>query len=226
MVFTAAQLAELMPDASQLESDEPQMESSLHATQLMLLVACLEWLWRDRTDYFIGANLSVYYSLTQLKQREFCGPDLFLVKHTVKRHRRSWVVWEEDGKYPDLIIELLSNSTAKMDRTLKKALYQDYFRTWEYFWFSPETMEFMGFQLIEGQYLEITPTAEGWRWSAVLELFLGVFENQLRFFSAEGRLIPTPAEAAMLAEQERDQAQRRAELFAQRLRDLGMETDL
>ncbi len=34
-----------------------------------------------------------------------------------------------DGKYPDLIIELLSESTATTDRNLKKSLYQDRFRT-------------------------------------------------------------------------------------------------
>ncbi len=62
MSLTAQQLADLMPDATQLESDEPEMESSLHYAQLALLVACLEWLWRDslrdsfasRTDFFIG----------------------------------------------------------------------------------------------------------------------------------------------------------------------------
>jgi hypothetical protein len=31
-----------MPDATQLESDEPEMEGSLHYAQLALLVACLE----------------------------------------------------------------------------------------------------------------------------------------------------------------------------------------
>ena len=60
MIMTARELAELMPDASQLESDEPEMESSLHYAQLMLLVACLEWLWRDRNDFFIGANLTIF----------------------------------------------------------------------------------------------------------------------------------------------------------------------
>ncbi len=33
MVFTAQEMARLMPDASQLESDEPEMESSLHYIQ-------------------------------------------------------------------------------------------------------------------------------------------------------------------------------------------------
>jgi hypothetical protein len=31
MVLTAAELADLMPDATQLESNEPEMESSLQA---------------------------------------------------------------------------------------------------------------------------------------------------------------------------------------------------
>src|SRR4028119_2084770 len=129
MVLTAAQFADLMPDATQLHSDEPEMESSLHYAQLALLVSCLEWLWRDRSDFFIGANLTIYFSRQQLKNRDFRGPDFFLVKHTEKRPRRSWVVWEEDGKYPDLIIELLSDSTATVDREFKKNLYQNEFRT-------------------------------------------------------------------------------------------------
>ena len=36
MALTAQQIADLMPDTSQLESDEPEMESSLHYLQLAL----------------------------------------------------------------------------------------------------------------------------------------------------------------------------------------------
>ena len=32
-------------------------------------------------DYFIGANLTVYFSLQQLKNRDFRGPDFFLVRN-------------------------------------------------------------------------------------------------------------------------------------------------
>lgn len=49
--------------------------------------------------------------------------------------RKSWVVWEEDDKYPNVIIELLSESTEQVDRRLKKQIYQDTFHTPEYFWF-------------------------------------------------------------------------------------------
>ncbi|GCL43714.1 Uma2 family endonuclease [Dolichospermum planctonicum] len=202
MFVTAQQLEQQMPDATRLLSDEPEMESSLHYMQLLILVTSLEWLWRDQNDFFIGANLTIYFSRQQLKNREFRGPDFFLVKNTEKVPRTSWVVWEEDGRYPDLIIELLSNSTAKIDRNLKKALYETRFRTPEYFWFSPETLEFTGLRLVGNQYEEIVPNEQGLLWSEVLDLYLGVANGQLRYFTATGELVPTPEETATKIQKE------------------------
>jgi len=226
MVLTARELEAIMPDATQLESEEPEMESSEHYMQLMLLVSCLEWLWRDRNDYFIGANLTIYYSRQQLKTRDFRGPDFFLVKQTQKRPRKSWVVWEENGKYPNLIIELLSDSTARVDRKLKKDLYQDNFRTPEYFWFDPETLEFQGFRLDNNKYQEIQPNNQGWRWSEELELYLGVDGGKLRYFTPNGQLVPTPQEAAIQEQLQAQQAQlqaQQAQLQAQQERELAQQ---
>lgn len=217
--LTARQLADLMPDATQLDSDEPEMESSLHYAQLALLVACLERLWQGQKDFFIGANLTIYFSREQLKNRDFRGPDFFLMKQTEKRPRRSWVVWEEGGKYPDIIIELLSPDTARVDRTLKKALYQDRFRTPEYFWFSPDTLEFNGYRLVGQRYVDITPNANGWLWSEVLNLFLGVQDGVLRYFQPSGEIVPTPEEAA-------SQAEAKATQLAEQLRALGIEPEV
>ncbi|TAG91143.1 MAG: Uma2 family endonuclease [Oscillatoriales cyanobacterium] len=211
MVFTALELAAIMPDASKIESDEPEMESSLHYLQLSLLVACLEWLWRDRNNFFIGANLTVYYSEQQLRNRDFRGPDFFLVRNTEKRPRRSWVVWQEDGKYPDVIIELLSESTAKVDRNAKKILYQNRFRTPEYFWFDPEDFELAGFRLIGQEYQAIVANESGRLWSQILELYLGIYEGKLRYFSQDGELVPTPEEAALQAQEQAEQAQEQAQ---------------
>ncbi|NJL40102.1 MAG: Uma2 family endonuclease [Leptolyngbyaceae cyanobacterium SM1_4_3] len=232
MALTAPELADLMPDATQLESVEPEMESSLHYAQLALLVACLEWLWRDRNDFFIGANLTIYFSRQQLKTQDFRGPDFFLVKKTQKRPRRSWVVWEEDGKYPDLIIELLSDSTAGNDRNLKKEIYQDRFRTPEYFYFSPDTLELAGYRLIGQRYQAIAPNSAGFLWSESLNLYLGVHQGQLRYFDPEGQLVLTPEEdalrseqQALQAQQQALQAQQRAEQLAEQLRSLGIEPE-
>lgn len=185
---------------SDLYSDEPPLETTLHLQQMMLLLNCLHWFWKDRNDYFAAGNLTVYYSPRQRKDEDFRGPDFFVVLNTQPHSRKSWMVWEEAGKYPNVIVELLSDSTAEVDRKLKKHLYAETFRTPEYFWFDPESNEFKGFALLRGQYQPIEATAQGWLWSEQLQLYLGVHETQLRFFEHSGELVPTPDEAALVAQ--------------------------
>ncbi|MFS0517311.1 hypothetical protein ACEYW6_21710 [Nostoc sp. UIC 10607] len=80
MLVTAQQLEQQMPDATRLLSDEPEMESSLHHIQLLLLVTFLELLWHDFNDFFIGANLTIDFSRQQLQNRDFRSPDFFWSK--------------------------------------------------------------------------------------------------------------------------------------------------
>ena len=207
---------EIVFPPSDLYSDEPPLESSLHLEQLLLLLACLKWQWRDRDDYFAGGNLTVYYSPRQLKSEDFRGPDFFVALGTKNHPRKSWVVWEEDGKYPNIIIELLSDSTATTDRNLKKAIYQDTFRTPDYFWFSPDTQEFKGFHLVDGTYEALEPNEQGWLWSEQLQLFLGIHDQQLRFFTPEEDLVPTPEESAQVAVQQAEVATQKAEVATQK----------
>ena len=134
-----------------------------------------------------------------------------LVLNTEDKPRKSWVLWEENGKYPNIIVELLSNSTAQTDRGLKKQIYQDTFRTPEYFWFDPESLEFQGFELLRGTYHQLQPNEQGWLWSEQLELYLGIHEKKLRFFTGEGQLVPTPEEAAIDEQKRANQEQQRAE---------------
>jgi Uma2 family endonuclease len=191
---------------SDLLSDEPPLETDLHRLQMTLLIQCLEWLWRDRNDFYASGNLTIYYSPRQRKSEQFRGPDFFVVLGTERKSRTSWVVWEEDGKYPNVIVEILSPKTADTDRGLKKQIYQDIFRTPDYFWFDPNSLEFKGFQLVSGQYQELQPNLQGWLWSKQLGLYLGIHESKLRLFTGEGQLIPTPEEAAQQAEQRVQQA--------------------
>ncbi|NCS23021.1 MAG: Uma2 family endonuclease [Microcystis aeruginosa BS13-02] len=207
-------------------SEEPPLESYTHLQQILILLQCLEWLWQDRNDYFAAANLSIYYSPNQKKSEDFRGPDFFVVLGTERRlDRKSWVVWGEGGKYPDVIAEILSPSITKVDRGQKKQIYQDIFRTPDYFWFDPETLEFQGFRLMEGQYQAIEPTDRGWLWSDRLGLFLGIYQQQLRYFNREGELIPTPAEVAKQERQEKVLALQQIEQLKSRLRELGADLE-
>ncbi|MCZ8129368.1 MAG: Uma2 family endonuclease [Microcystis sp. LE19-114.1B] len=221
-------------------SDEPPLESNLHLQQIILLIQCLEWWWREREDYFAAGNLTIYYSPNQKKSEFFRGPDFFVVLGTNPNpNRRSWVIWREEGKYPNLIVEILSDSTAKVDREEKKQIYQDIFRTPDYFWFDPESLEFEGFTLISGQYQPITPNAQGRLWSQQLGLYLGLSANKLRYFTPEGELVPTPAEAAqqaenraveaenrvLEAENQVEQEKQKAAKLAAKLRELGIDAE-
>jgi Uma2 family endonuclease len=212
-----------------LYSDEPPLETDLHRDQIDLLIRLLKYWWRDRPDFYISGNLTVYYNEQQLKKLDFRGPDVFVVLGAEKRDRRSWAIWEEGGKYPNVVIELLSSSTATVDRGAKKALYQDVWRVPDYFWFHPETMEFAGFHLVNGQYQEIPPTAAGWLWSEQLGLYLGIHNRQLRWFSAEDQLIPLPEEQerqrAEQAQQRAERVQQRAERLEAFLRSQGIDPD-
>jgi Uma2 family endonuclease len=123
-----------------LWSDEPPLESDLHRDQIELLLACLKWWWRERTDFYATGNLTIYFSEEQITTRDFRGPDFFVVLGVENRPRRSWMLWAEQGKYPNVIIELLSNSTAKVDKGFKKTLYQDTFRTPRIFLVSPRNI--------------------------------------------------------------------------------------
>lgn len=225
---------------SDLYSDEPPLESELHLRQLILLIQSLEAWWHDRQDFYAFGNLTIYYSQHQRKTEKFRGPDFFVVLGTERKPRKSWAVWDEGGKYPNVIVEILSRSTASVDRGLKKQLYQDTFRTANYFWFDPNNpSEFKGFYLLNSCYEEIQPNSDGWLWSNQLELYLGIREGQLRFFTAEGQLLLSPseisaqehqraeqAEAQLLAERQRtEQERQRAEQLAQKLREMGVELD-
>ncbi len=229
----ARAFAARMPDGRALDSDEPQMETTLHQGALVMLQTTLDWHWRDRRDYFIGANLSVYYDLDELRRRRFYGPDFFLVRDCSPHPRRSWVVWQEGGRYPDLIVELLSERTADIDRGAKRAHYQNIFRTPEYFWFDPVSLEFEGLRLGAGRVYEpIAPDTAGRRFSEVMDLALGVEDDQLHLYDAAGRRLPSPAEAALAgldaaaaAEARAAAEHRRAEALAARLRALGIDPD-
>lgn len=91
---------------------------------------------------------------------------------------------------------------------------------------SPEiqtTLEFAGFRLVDGRYQMLQPNLQGWLWSQQLELYLGIHEEKLRFFTAESQLLPTLTEVAGDERRQKELAVARAEALAAQLRELGIE---
>ncbi|MBC6472349.1 MAG: hypothetical protein GDA48_05680 [Hormoscilla sp. GM102CHS1] len=56
--------------------------------------------------------------------------------------------------------------------------------------------------LVGGKYEALKPNSQGHLWSRQLEMYLGIHEKQLRFFTPEGIMVPTPEETLKSAKQE------------------------
>ena len=75
--------------------------------------------------------------MQRVKNKDFRGSDVFVTLDVSNKERKSWVVWEEGQKSPDIIIELLSESTAQEDKTIKKNVYQNQLKVSQDFGFEP-----------------------------------------------------------------------------------------
>jgi Uma2 family endonuclease len=205
-----------------IDDGEP-LESDWHAMQYPLLRTLIyqAMVEQGRTDFFVAGNMFVYYSLEQARQvaeeeakglekKTYRGPDVFWVGGVPFHERQCWIAWEEGGRLPDVVIELLSPSTEEKDRKEKREIYSRIWRTAEYFLHEPDKIKLEGLRLAGGDYRPIRPEANGRIWSEKLGVYLGVWRGEIegrnydwvRLFRRDGTLIPTPAERADAAEAE------------------------
>ena len=245
MVNTVSQPTDLEPECGSLpptdliSDDGKPLETNQHRIAMNVLIRSYQHYRGADTDFYTGGNMFIYYSSAQAENRGFRGPDFFVALNVEGTHRRlSWVVWDEDGHYPDMIVELMSPSTAKVDVGEKKEIYDRIFKTQDYFVYNPfDSTSLKGWYHQRG-YQEIAPDHRGWLWCETLGLWLGTWSgnieretmNWLRFFDRDGNLVLLPEEAAsQRAEAEAQRANtesQRVEKLADRLRLLGEDPDL
>ena len=201
-----------------LETDGIPMDTPWHFENTSLLIGVVRYFFRERPDFYTGGNMFVYFNPDQARNLDFRGPDFFFIKDGVDRERERlyWAIWDENGRCPDVIIELLSPTTEREDRTTKFTIYEQTLRTPEYFLYDPDTERLEGWRLIGGSYAPLQANEQGWLWSEELGLWLGTWVGEyhwirrtwLRMFTAAGDLVPVLEEAERArAEQERQRAE-------------------
>ena len=205
-------------------SDGEPLETEWHAIQLPFLWHLIRqaMVEQGRSDFYVGGDMFVYYSIAQARdvargKSYFRGPDVFWVDGAdPDRQRKCWVAWEEDGRLPDVIVELSSPSTAEIDRKDKKKLYSEVWGTREYFLYDPDTKIMEGYRLGGRTYRPLAPDAQGRFWSEQLGVSLGLWHgvylgreyDWVRLFHPDGSLVPTEAESERAqAERERQRAE-------------------
>ncbi|HMJ14448.1 MAG TPA: Uma2 family endonuclease [Polyangiaceae bacterium] len=222
------------PSAAQLDYDDGEpLESARHRQQMTVLIESLEFAWQKRDDFYVGGNMFLYFSETQSRRNDFRGPDVFVVLNTTRRERLSWIVWEENGQAPDVIIELLSDKTEHVDRGEKMRIYGRTLKVGEYFLFDPFSGVLEGYELdvLRGRYVPKLPDSEGRLRCEQLGLYLAklrstlyaVDTSWLRWLDDTGKLLELPIERAN-AEVERANAEaERANAEAERAERLEAE---
>ena len=202
MVAKRTQPATTQPSYEEAEDDlsieypssdgEPMAETKAQYVALTDTVSALENHFINRLDVFVGGDMLMYYRMNDNRTR--VAPDVFVViGATGKHYRDSWIVWRE-GKAPDFVMEIASNSTWRRDAAEKREIYAEMgvSEYWRYdpvgVFFSPELV---GERLVGGVYQPITLSIDSggnlWGHSDLLGLDIcGKPSLELRLYDPEG----------------------------------------
>jgi Uma2 family endonuclease len=165
-----------------LDSDETPVDNELQELVPTLLKLILAMAWPDRTDWFMGIDMALYYSPDEPP----IVPDAFisLGVESVKSEelRSSYVLWEENGVLPQFALEVVSKKY-RGEYSTKKALYEQlgvlYYAVYNSKRKRKPTLEV--YKLINGTYL---PVVGNPLWMPELGLGLGkerqIFQSRRR----------------------------------------------
>jgi Uma2 family endonuclease len=170
-------------------------ETDLHRNLMVQLIQTLETFYEAVSGVYVTGNLLMFYESGN--KRRHLSPDVMVVKGVPQGERLNYLTWEE-GKAPDLVIELTSSSTRHEDVSRKFRIYQDTLRVQEYFLFDPfgDYLDppLQGNRLTRGKYVRIRPV-RGRLPSKVMGLHLESRGKALRLYDPNrDAWLPTPEE--------------------------------
>jgi Uma2 family endonuclease len=109
-------------------------ESDFQADPLTYLRAALKDYFQTQPEVYVSGNLLIYYQ--EGHPELSVAPDVFVTFDVPNHQRKSYKIWEE-GKAPDVVIEVTSRSTRKKDEEEKPTLYRQ-LGIQEYFQYDPQ----------------------------------------------------------------------------------------
>lgn len=180
-------------------------ETDTHRNQMVDLLDELREYLRPHPRRYASGNTFVYY-LDDAGERQSVAPDIFVVLDVENKERRYYNI-EDEGKVPDLIIELISTATKLEDLGNKRVLYAG-LGVREYDVFDPtgEVIkgQLRGFRLNDGEYIPIIGSRLQ---SQVLDIDLVVEQDRLRLYDRN-------TGQRLLTHEESEAARRKAEAQA------------
>ncbi|HMF11185.1 MAG TPA: Uma2 family endonuclease [Gemmataceae bacterium] len=189
----------------------PMAETDHHRILMNDLIQTLEAYYAGDSMVYVSGNLLLFYEPGN--RRRHISPDVLVVKGVPKHKRLNYLVWEE-GKGPDVTIELTSSSTRHEDQETKFRRYRDVLRVKEYFLFDPFgdylKPPLQGYRLRAGAYQPVRPL-QGRLPSKILGLHLERNGSDLRLYDPEAKQwLPTPQERIAQGEGELERLRRQS----------------
>lgn len=177
------------------EDGEPMAASDLHRDQLIWTIEALKTHFSDDPSVYVSGDILMYY--VEGAPEFSISPDVLVSFGIGMKLRRNYLVWKE-GKAPDFVMEFSSKNTWTKDLTDKKDIYAS-LNIQDYILYDAEGLylpsQLMGYELVDGNYKEITPDAEGGIHSSSLNLDFHIREEELGIFDPEtGEWVKTRAE--------------------------------
>ncbi|MBD2496305.1 Uma2 family endonuclease [Nostoc sp. FACHB-280] len=217
-----------LPSSAELpDSDDTPVDNELQNLIPNLLEAILALAWSQRTDWFFGVDMGIYYA----PDTPQLVPDGFLsigVERFIgEEGRLSYVLWEEDGIVPIFALEVVSQTYGgeyekkKIDYAKLGILYYAIYVPSRRYRRKREPLEV--YRLENSEYI-LQPGSRVWMPEINLAFgrergtYLGRTREWLYWYDETGQRLPTPEE---LVQQEKE----RAERLAKRLRELGINPD-
>lgn len=194
----------------------PMSDNTVQFEWISIIKWNLEATFRDRPDVFVAGNHLIYPVEGNVKIRQ--APDVYVAFGPKKGDRGSYKVWEE-GVFPQIVFEVWSPSNLSEDMENKKDFYERYGAEEYYIVYPPFPAHAEGWTRKDERFAEIAEM-DGWV-SPRLGMRFKLQEGNLRLYGPDGREFLAPSEIAA----ERDAAEQRAERFAAKLRELGIDPD-
>jgi Uma2 family endonuclease len=215
---TAPRRRKLRPIEYPAGDGQPMDETGIHRANRTGLIQTLKDYFADEPMVYVAGCLHVFYA--EGDPKKYLAPDVFVVRGAENRSRDRYLIWEE-GKGPDLVIELMSKARRHQDRK-RFEIYRDILRVPELFLIDPSGGYFdsplQGFRWSESGYLPIQPGRGPGLSSEVLGLDLAREGYALRLYDRDtGRKLPTPDEEIAEAESMRAQFEKARRLVAMEL---------
>ena len=233
------------PELVYPESDgQPMADNTKQFRWIVTIKEGLEWLFQDDANVFVAGDLLWYPIEGDNVTR--AAPDAMVVFGRPKGDRGSYQQWKEGNITPQVVFEVRSpgNSQTEMD---KKLVFYDRYKVEEYYLYDPDKGDLSGW-LRSGDRLDVIESMIGWV-SPRLGVRFEMSGIELQLFRPDGERFATYTELAALREQERlakeraqqqleqersarEQAQQqleqersRSNQLADKLRELGINTD-